>query len=167
LKSKDAELEHKECLILDGDPAERLVESLRENIGDKGTIISWYKNFENSRNRELAELVPTHTEFLNNIIERTYDLMDIVENQYFVHPGFKGSSSIKKVQPVIAPDFSYKELEVQNGTDAIEAYRQIAKGEVTGADLEEKKRQMLEYCRYDTEIMYIIWRFFTNLIENK
>ncbi len=167
LKSKDTELEHKECLILDGDPAERLVESLRENIGDKGTIISWYKNFENSRNRELAELVPRHAEFLNNIIGRTYDLMDIVENQYFVHPGFKGSSSIKKVQPVIAPNFSYKELEVQNGTDAIEAYRQIAKGEVTGADLEEKKRQMLEYCRYDTEIMYIIWRFFTNLIENK
>lgn len=165
LRSKDAELEHKECLILDGDPSEKIVKSLREDIGDIGSVISWYKSFENSRNKELAELVPSQYNFLYDVIDRTYDLMDIVDKQYYVHHGFKGSSSIKKIQPVIAPDFSYKELEVQNGTAAIEAYRQITSGELKGKEAEEKRKQMLKYCEYDTKIMYIIWKFFTDLVD--
>ena len=165
LKSKDSELEHKECLVLDGDPAEKIVRSLRKDIGDTGSVISWYKSFENSRNKELANLVPAQSDFLNGVIDRTYDLMDIVDKQYYVHHGFKGSSSIKKIQPVIAPDFSYKELGVQNGTDAIEAYRQISSGELVEKAREEKQLQMLKYCEYDTKIMYIIWKFFTDLVE--
>jgi len=165
LKSKDAKLEHRECLILNGDPAERLVTSLRKDIGDIGSVISWYKSFENSRNKELAGLVPSQYDFLHSVINRTYDLMDIVEKQYYVHHGFKGSSSIKKVQPVIAPDFSYKELDVHNGTDAIEAYRQISSGEITGKAAEEKRLAMLKYCEYDTMIMYIIWKFFIDLVK--
>ncbi len=163
LKDKDSKPEHKECLILSGDPAKELVKSLRENIGDTGTVISWYKTFENSRNRELARLLPEYADFLHNVIERTYDLMDIVDNQHYVHPGFKGSASIKKVQPVLAPDFSYKDLEVRSGTDAIESYRQISEGELVGDSMEEKKKQMLKYCMYDTEVMYVIWKFFVDL----
>jgi len=165
LKDKDSKLEHYDLLVLDGDPAEKIVESLRSHIGGTGSLISWYKKFENSRNKELARLVPLHYEFLHDVISRTYDLMDIVDQQYYVHHGFKGSSSIKKVQPVLAPDFSYKHLGVQNGTDAIEAYRQISKGELIGKPLEEKRRQMLEYCKNDTEVMYILWKFFNNLIK--
>jgi len=165
LKSKNAELEHRECLILEGDPVPKLIESLRKDIGDTGSVISWYKAFENSRNRELANMLPEYSEFLHSVIDRTYDLMDIVDKQYYVHHGFKGSSSIKKIQPVIAPDFSYKELDVQNGTGAIEAYRQINSGELTGKDKEEKRKNMLKYCEYDTKIMYIIWKFFVDLVE--
>jgi len=165
LRRKDSKLEHEECLILDGDPSERIVKSLRKHIGDTGSVISWYKSFENTRNKELANLVPEYADFLHSVIDRTYDLMDIVDKQYYVHHGFKGSSSIKKVQPVIAPDFSYKELVVQNGTGAIEAYRQISSGELKGAEAEEKRLQMLKYCEYDTKIMYIIWKFFTDLVE--
>ncbi len=167
LRDKNSKPEHVECIVLEGDPAQQIVKSLRKNIGNIGTVVSWYKKFENSRNRELARLMPLQEDkdFLNNLVERTYDLMDIVDQQYYVHPGFKGSASIKKVQPVIAPDFSYKNLGVQNGTDAIEAYRQISVGELSGRDAEKKKEEMLEYCKYDTEIMYIIWKYFTDLVE--
>jgi len=165
LRDKDSKPEHKECLILSGDPAKELVKSLRENIGDTGTVISWYKTFENSRNRELASLLPEYADFLYSVIERTYDLMDIVDNQFYIHPDFKGSASIKKVQPVLAPDLAYKELDVKSGTDAIEAYRQISKGELVGEAVEKKKEQMLKYCMYDTEVMYKIWNFFKNLTK--
>jgi hypothetical protein len=151
LKDKAAELEHFELLLLDGDPAERIVEGLRSHIGDSGSIISWYKKFENSRNKELARLVPLQFEFLQSVIKRIY--------------GFKGSSSIKKVQPVLAPNFSYKTLGVQSGTDAIEAYRQLSVGELTGESAEEKKLQMLEYCKNDTEVMYVLWKFFVKLVR--
>ena len=169
---KGLEPKHFEELILDVDPAERITESLRKNIGDAGTVISWYKVFENSRNRDLAKLVPLQFEFLHGIVERTYDLMDIVENQYYVHPGFEGRASIKKVLPAIRDMLklpkevlSYDDLGVKNGTEAIEAYRQILVKELVGKDVEEKKRQMLEYCRLDTYAMYIIWKFFIGLVE--
>lgn len=157
-----------ECLLFDGDPAERIVESLRSNIGDTGTVISWYKKFENSRNRELAHLVPAQTQFMQKLVARTYDLMDIVENQYYIHHKFYGRSSIKYVLPAIYPDdkdLSYKTLGVKNGTEAIEAYRQITTGELIGANAEAKKREMLEYCRLDTYAMYKLWRFFENVTK--
>ena len=163
--TEDLKLTHEECLILDGDPAERLVSSLRKHIGNTGSVVSWYKKFENSRNRDMMKLVPSQADFLQGVIDRTYDLMDIVENQYYVHHGFRGSSSIKKVQPIIAPELAYEKLFVKSGTDAIEAYRQILKGEVTGEALEEKRRHMLEYCKYDTKVMYVIWNFFKDLVK--
>jgi hypothetical protein len=166
LKSKNSELFHFEKIILDGEPSEQIAKGLSDHIGNKGTIISWYKAFENSRNRELAELLPNYKDFFHNIIARTYDLMDIVEKQYFVHPGFQGRSSIKKVLPVMAPDLSYDSLGVKNGTDAIDAYGQIIKKEIIGEEKIKKEQEMLEYCKLDTYAMYKIWREFYKLVKN-
>ncbi len=163
LRDKSAELIHCEKIILEGDPSEKIVKSLRKNIGDMGTVIVWYKTFENSRNLELAKLVPEFSDFLNNIIDRTYDLMDIVNNQYYIHPDFRGKASIKKVLPVLVPELSYNSLAVKSGLDAIEGYEQILQKELIGSALLDKKKEMLEYCKLDTYAMYKIWRFFDNL----
>ena len=161
----DSELEHIEFIQTDGDPAETLATSLKNNIGLTGNIIVWSKTFENTRNKELGELVPEYKSFFENVVERTYDLMDIVDKQYYVHPGFKGKASIKFVGPVLAPDVSYKELEVSGGTDAIEGYRQIISGELTSSAKEKKITDMLEYCKLDTYAMFAIWKFFKNLVD--
>lgn len=166
LKDEKSEPIHFEKLVLDKEPSEDIAKDLRKQVGDVGTIISWYKTFENSRNRELAKLVPDYKDFFFNLITRTYDLMDIVDKQYYVHPGFEGRSSIKKVLPVLAPHLSYKSFEVQSGTDAIEAYRQITEGEITGDARRKKEKEMLEYCKLDTYAMYLIWRYFYNLVKN-
>lgn len=164
LQDKDSEPVSYECLVLDGEPSERIAKSLREHLGDTGTVISWFKTFENSRNRELANFLPDYRDFFLGIIARTYDLMDIVEGQHYVHPGFEGRASIKKVLPVLAPHLSYKTLGVQSGTDAIEAYRKITRGELTGEMAKEKELQMLEYCKLDTLAMYEIWSVFDKLL---
>lgn len=163
LRDEHAEPEHFECLVVDGEPSERIAHSLRQHLGDTGTVLSWFKTFENSRNRELAGFLPEYRDFFLGVIARTYDLMDIVANQHYVHPGFEGRASIKKVLPVLAPHLSYKTLGVQNGTEAIEAYRKITRGELTGEALKEKERQMLEYCELDTKAMYVIWKHFNDL----
>lgn len=165
LKNKDSEPAHFECLILNGEPSERISKSLREHMGDTGTVISWFKTFENSRNKELAGFLPSYKDFFFGIIARTYDLMDIVEGQHYVHPGFEGRASIKKVLPVLAPHLSYKKLGVQNGTDAIESYRKITEGELTGEAAKEKENQMLEYCKLDTYAMYVLWKFFSEVVD--
>ncbi|MBU1034296.1 DUF2779 domain-containing protein [Patescibacteria group bacterium] len=167
LQDKESEPVHFECLILDGEPSERITESLREHMGDTGTVVSWFKTFENSRNRELADFLPSYKDFFFGIVARTYDLMDIVEGQHYVHPGFEGRSSIKKVLPVLAPHLSYKKLGVQSGTDAIESYRKISRGELMGDAAKEKERQMLEYCKLDTYAMFVLWKFFSELVKEQ
>lgn len=158
--------EHYECLIFDGDPALRVCQSLRENIGNTGTIVSWFKVFENGRNREFGGMFTEYKEFFESVVSRTYDLMDIVENQHYVHHEFYGKSSIKKVLPALIKDLSYKKLGVKNGTEAIEAYRQITAGELTGVEAEKKTREMLEYCELDTYAMYKLWKFFVETVRN-
>jgi hypothetical protein len=166
LRSKDSVPEHYECLIFDGDPSEKISKSLRENIGDKGTIISWYATFENTRNKELGKMLPEYKNFFDSVVSRTYDLMKIVEDQHYVHPEFYGRSSIKKVLPALIKDLSYKLLGVQNGTEAIEAYRQITSGELKDKLAKKKKEEMLEYCKLDTYAMYRLWKYFDDLVNS-
>lgn len=156
----DAEPQHFGDLVLGGDPSEIIAEALRAHIGDKGTVISWYKTFENCRNRELAQLTPKYKDFFLNLVARTYDLMDIVEKQHYVHPGFEGRASIKKVLPVLVPELSYDGMAVKSGTDAIAGYRTLIRNELEGEAAEKKKQEMLEYCKLDTFAMYEIWRHF-------
>jgi hypothetical protein len=170
LRSREAEPEHYECLIFDGDPSEQIAASLRKNIGDTGSVISWFKTFENSRNRELASIWPQYKAFFDDVISRTYDLMLIVENQHYVHPDFYGRSSIKKVLPALFkndPSLSYKSLGVKNGTEAIDAYRRITTGQITGEEAVQKKAEMLEYCKLDTYAMYKLWKFFDELVNGE
>lgn len=165
LEKPEGEPVHKEFLHFDGDPAEKIVAALRKDIGNVGTVISWHKSFENSRNKELAEAVPLEFNFMTDLVKRTYDLKDIVENQHYVHPGFMGRSSIKKVLPALVPELSYKNLGVKNGMEAIESYRQIMEGELVGELAEKKKKEMLEYCKLDTYAMYRLWKVFYDMIN--
>jgi hypothetical protein len=164
LKTASSQLEHSEFIELNNDPAKNFAESLKKEIGATGTILVWHKPFENTRAKEIGEMLPEYKGFFDSIIERTYDLKDIVENQYFVHPKFMGRSSIKYVLPALFPEMDYKHLEVKSGTDAIEAYRQILEGEILGQEVEKKKEAMLRYCERDTEAMVKVWEYFKNLV---
>ncbi|MEK7578087.1 MAG: DUF2779 domain-containing protein [Patescibacteria group bacterium] len=75
LHDKNSEPISFECLILDGEPSERIAKSLREHIGNTGSVVSWFKTFENSRNRELANFLPSYKDFFLSLVARTYDLM--------------------------------------------------------------------------------------------
>ena len=164
LKSEKEEPIHKEYLALGGDPSRGIAENLKKQIGSDGTVIVWFKPFENTRNKEMSNILPNYRDFFLDIIRRTYDLMDIVEKQYYVHPGFKGRSSIKNILPVLAPSLSYKSLEIQSGTDVIEAYREAISGELSSEEIKMREKQMLEYCKLDTYAMYLIWKYFSKSV---
>ncbi len=147
------------------DPSNPFVASLRENIGDKGSVIVWNKPFECGRNKELATRVPEMREFLDSLNDRVYDLMDIFKKQYYVHKGFRGSTSIKKVLPVLVPSLTYKELGIQDGGSASEIWNKY-----TTEDLNENERMKIvqdlkEYCGMDTYAMYAIWKELLKLVN--
>jgi hypothetical protein len=124
----------------------------------------WHKAFECGRNCELAARIPELKEYFESINSRVFDLEDIFLKQYYVHKDFKGSTSIKKVLPVLAPELSYKELEVRDGGAAAEIWNKLVT-EVSGEAEKQKIIQNLKtYCGLDAYAMYAIWKELYRLV---
>ena len=111
----------------------------------------------------MARLFPEHAEFLLKVNELIFDLMKIFSNGLYQHPNFKGSSSIKKVLPVLCPDLDYEELDIQNGS--IAALKWHLMTEENSEEEEAKKvfSELLEYCKLDTWAMVRIWQGVTKI----
>lgn len=159
LDAPNGDLRHFEYLHMEAtDPTEQIIAKLKEMIGPKGNIIVWNKRFEKGINAQLAERSLKDKDFLEDINCRIYDLMEIFQKQFYVHPGFKGRVSIKKVLPVLVPELSYKNLEIQEGGSAMEAWFEM----VFNCDAEAEKQKiadnLLKYCCLDTYAMYAIWK---------
>ena len=158
LREKGAELEHVEFLHEDfSDPSEHVTEVLRQQVVG-GTVIVWYQNFEKQVNQNIAMRQPLHTEFYTQLNASIYDLYKIFFDQHYIHHGFKGSASIKKVLPVIAPELTYDDLEIHEGGQASSEWWRMV-GPTTQP--EEKKQigeNLRKYCGRDTYAMYVIWK---------
>lgn len=157
LREPGGEPEHYEYLHTDNsNPVEPLLKSMKENIGDDGSVIVWHKSFEMGRNREMGEMYPQYKKFLESINSRVFDLKEIFSKQLYVHPDFQGSCSIKQVLPVLVPHLSYKELEdiQEGGIASLYWHKHIYNN---SEDKEKTIRNMLEYCKLDTLAMVKIW----------
>ncbi|MEX2436791.1 MAG: DUF2779 domain-containing protein, partial [Candidatus Paceibacterota bacterium] len=160
----DSEPKHTEYLHRDSNnPVPNLLENLRKDIGNKGSIIVWFKAFETRRNDEMGEIMPKYKEFLEDLNNRVVDLMDPFSNGWFVDKNFKGSSSIKNVLPVLAPDLSYKDLEVQEGGAAQRLWMENVFNNDGNKDNEKLFFDLIEYCKLDTLAMVKIWQTLNDL----
>jgi hypothetical protein len=140
-------------------PDEEIILALKKYMPESGHVVTWNKSFEMGRNKDLARRNPEHKIFLEDLNSRIIDLMDIFSNQHFVHPKFKGKTSIKYVLPVLAPDLSYKVLDIKEGATASNTWDQIVSGELTEEVAKEKIQHLLTYCKLDTYAMYRIWKY--------
>ncbi|MCP4140484.1 MAG: DUF2779 domain-containing protein [Chloroflexi bacterium] len=158
LDSDQEEPTHSEHLsITKDDPSTSLVKQLREDIGDRGTVFVWNKAFEITRNKELALIHPAYADFFEDLNHRIYDLGDFIADGHYLHPDFFGSWSIKKVLPVMAPELSYKEMEIAKGDQAMMAWWKIISGELPEEHIEKMKRSLLAYCKLDSYAMVAIF----------
>lgn len=153
---EDGRVEHFEYLAEKLEAPQKLVVELKKQVKPIGTLISWNKSYEGRINTETAELYPEYLNFLQDINERTFDLMDIFKADY-VDAKFDGKTSIKSVQPVLVPQLSYKKLEIQNGTMAIEATEKMFTA-VNSKMTAEIRRALLQYCELDTLAMVEIYK---------
>jgi hypothetical protein len=93
-----------------------------------------------------------------------FDLRDIFVKQYHVKPDYHGRTSIKYVLPALV-GWSYDELDIGNGTEAMNTWNRIVIGEIVGAEKEQKRTQMLTYCELDTKAMWGIWKALRQEVE--
>ena len=115
--AEDGSWEHHEFLATDTavNPIHALAVHMAERIGQSGSVVAWHATFERDRNVELANDLPEAAVFFEGLNARMVDLEDVVKKGYYIHPGFRGRSSIKAVLPVAAPELSYAALEIGGG----------------------------------------------------
>ena len=134
---------------------------MSKNVLDQGTIICWYKPFEKRMLKRLRELHPEYSTYIDNISMRIYDLMEIFSKAMNVDYRFQGSSSLKKVLPILVPQLSYKDLEIQDGAQATSEWEDMILDSTVDKNLVRKN--LLKYCAQDTIAMLEIYKFLCNL----
>jgi hypothetical protein len=153
----DGSLTHHEYLhTAPSDPRSAIVQALTTHIGLTGSVIVYHMSFESSRLKKLAEDLPEHAAHLESIVARLWDQEEIFK-KYYRHPDFHGSTSIKKVLPVLVPTLSYNDLAVKRGDEAQTIWDAI----LTTANEQEKNQMIADlkaYCQLDTLAMVEIHR---------
>lgn len=156
-ESPDAKLKHLEFLHdKNSDPRYDLALFLNKNVGDEGSIVVYHASYEKARLNEMAKRYPKFSYKLNTMIDRLWDLETIFAKGLYLSSKFEGSTSIKKVLPVLIPNLSYKNLTISNGADAFISYLQMIEDKTTSGKKREIYNSLLQYCQMDTYAMYAI-----------
>jgi len=153
LESRHGELKHLEFLANDGkDPRAAFAETLWNTVQGAGSIFV-YSNYEMTTLKGLAKQgIPHGSELCEMLTERGVDLLKIVQERVYLK-AFKGSFSIKSVLPAMVPGLSYQDLKIKDGNTAAAEYKRMIAGTTPSSESEQIYRDLLAYCKRDTEAM--------------
>lgn len=136
-----------------GDPREEFAKELIRVCGKKGSVIVYFQEFEEGRNKELATDLPQYAADLNAISARMVDLFVPFSNRWLYSPEQKGSVSIKKVLDAYTP-LNYNAMNIPNGEIAQKRYMDFVNGITTDpAELAQLWQDLDDYCKLDTFAM--------------
>lgn len=161
IEEAPGQFRHREFLDLSGEsPMRQLTLELIECLGEQGPVLMWTR-YEEGVLKNLVELYPELKVQISKIIDRLYDLHPVVKDNYY-HPKMLGSWSIKAVMPTINPEMDYAKLEgIREGTGASDGFIEAIQAGVSPERKAELEEQLRRYCRFDTEAMVEIVRFFS------
>ena len=156
VREESGELRHAEFLNDDvDDPRERLITALLEATPPTGSIVA-YSPYERVTILGLARDFPRYAKPLRALADRIVDMLQIVRQHYY-HPAFHGSFSIKSVLPALAPDLTYADLAINEGTLAAISYQRMIAPETPADERERLRADLLTYCDRDTEAMIRVY----------
>jgi hypothetical protein len=156
-REPSGEVEHREYLHRDeSNPMPALLERLRTDIGETGSVLVWYEAFEKTRNNEMAEAFPEYAAFLQDLNSRVIDLMKPFADETITDPAFKGSASIKAVLPALLPELSYDDLDIREGQSAARLWKEVTLTNPQARERDKVYAGLIEYCTRDTWAMVAI-----------
>lgn len=144
------------------DPRRALAERLILEAGDSGSVVVYYAPFERTRIKELSEAFPDLAERLNSILGRIWDLEIPFSKRMYYDSRFDGSSSIKRVLPVLVPSMTYEDLEIAKGDVAQMQYLKMI-SLPHGEERTKIREDLLKYCSQDTLAMVKVLEFLNQL----
>lgn len=169
-KDKDTELEYIEFLARSFEnPMPEFLDHLHKHVHPKGSVIVWNGSFEAGRNLTMMVHFPKYAKFLESINARLFDLMLIFKfnKKLYIHGDFDKSASLKKVLPVICPELSYESLGIKEGGEASASWPVLTSPNTSDSDKEKLAKDMLEYCKRDSEAMVCILEHVQGKVSSK
>jgi len=127
-------------------------------IGPKGTVLAYNMTFEKQVLQVLGSLSPKDAGWLQGIVDRMEDLMAPFSNFSYYHPDQHGSCSLKFVLPCLSNSKGYEDMEIGEGGTASRRYYMTHFRECSKEEKEKVRKDLLEYCKLDTEGMVEILR---------
>lgn len=155
VETADGAIERRDFLALDGaDPRRSCAEALVA-LPNEGAVIAWNASFECAVIRRLAASFPDLAPALQNLADRVVDLLPVTRDHWY-HRDQRGSWSIKAVLPTIAPHLDYGALEVKDGGNAVEAYREAVADHCPAERRAALASALRLYCGRDVEAMRVV-----------
>lgn len=154
LEEPGGEIRHEEYLHAESsNPMQKLLEKLKRDIGDSGTVLTWNMRYEKSCNQRMAECYPEYKAFLEDLNDRIDDLMKPFSEMWFVDKDYFGSASVKYVLPVLVPELNHSDLEVSDGLHARRLWTDTVLNGENGYDRDRILKDLSDYCTLDTYAM--------------
>ena len=152
-ETSTSETEHREYLAVPTeDPRIGFIEQLIHDCGSNGDILVYNIGFERGKLNDLINVFPKYSVDLSRIVNRLRDLMIPFQQKWYYTPEMRGRYSIKSVLPALVPELSYNDLDIKEGGTASNTFLSMVNGTFEG-DVEKTRKQLLEYCKMDTQAM--------------
>jgi len=149
IEEKDGAIRHESYLCTEAkDPREAVANTVLASLGEEGSICVYSEN-ERHLLLSLADRFPHLKTALTRVANRLWDLLFVIQNYYY-HPAFQNSFSIKSVLPALVPSLGYEDLEIQNGAVASLSYRKMVYEETDWVERAKLATAMSHYCERDT-----------------
>lgn len=140
------------------------IESLINDIPSNASIIAYNAiGAEMIRIRELAEQFPEYASLLNQILENFIDMSFPFIGGLVYDTRMRGNYSVKSLLNVVS-DYSYHDLAIHDGMDAVYEWRKIDRGE--DVDQLYIENSLIEYCSMDSYALYLIYCWLLDIINN-
>ena len=162
IDNEDGKLEHK-TFVSSGDCRKEFIETLIEALPKKGKILAYNaEGAEILRLQELEVQFPEYKEELDDIISRFVDLACPFVEGLVYDTRMMGNYSLKKLVDIIS-DKSYKDLDIDDGMEAVYRWRDIDKG----ADVDQDKiiDNLKKYCSLDAYGLYLVYKWLLNIAK--
>ncbi len=151
----DAEPRHHSFLANgSSDPRPSILTDLRNLLGTSGSIVAYNSSFEQRILREASEEFTEYKDWFSAVDQRVVDLLVPFRAFSYYNPEQRGTASLKAVLPALTGK-GYEGLPIADGETASREYLRVTFSKVSPADREAVRRQLEEYCGYDT--MAMIW----------
>ncbi|MBL7765942.1 MAG: DUF2779 domain-containing protein [Chitinophagaceae bacterium] len=162
----DSEIEHLEHLAdAHHDPRIQIIPSLIEHTRELQTIFVYNIVFEQSRIREMMRDFPEYADELRQLDLKLKDLMPVFRYHYRTK-SMGGQYGIKTVLPIVCPDLSYSELEINQGQAASDAFLALYE-EKDPTIIHTTRQHLIKYCTLDTYAMVRLWEVLKGLVNKK
>lgn len=154
-------IEHK-TFVGTGDCREEFIKKMIEYLPTSGPILAYNADgAEKLRLEELAYMFPQYEEKLNDINNRFIDLATPFISGLIYDVRMQGNYSLKKLVDICS-NYSYKDLDIYDGLEAVYNWRDIDNGQCINSN--KIINELEEYCSLDAYGLFLVYKWLLELI---